>query len=75
MASPSIDHELRLAQMARALRWLPDLHLEVGHYRRTSYRLFTILDHQFCDANDAEAVRIERMRRVAFGGFISIAAE
>lgn len=64
-ASP-MAHELRLAEMARALHWLPDVYLEVGHYRRTSYRLFTCLPDDFMRKNDTTAVRIEKLRRRAF---------
>lgn len=67
MTVSPLTHELRLAEMVRALRWLPDVWLEATHYRTTSYRLFTLLPFAFCAAHDAAALRIEKTRRLAFG--------
>lgn len=65
--TPCLDRELRLAEMAGALRDMPDHLLEgAPNLRRFVYRVCTGLDGAFCDANDAEALRIERTRRQAF---------
>jgi len=58
-----VSEALARCEMTRALRWLPDECLDVPHYRRTSFRLFTTLPTEFTDANDAEALRVEKIRR------------
>lgn len=56
-----LTHELRLAEMARALRGLSNIRIEDRESRFAAYR------EGFDPSCDAAALRIEKTRRLAFG--------
>ncbi len=74
VTASTLTDELAVAEMARALHWLPDVWLEVRHMRRNSYLMFTLRPMDDFDRLDACAQRVERLRRSAIGARSECAA-
>ena len=57
---------LKIAELSRALEWLPDVWLEDRALRFDSYHLFSLTTPDFYRSHDHFALTAERARRRAF---------